>query len=149
MSVGSEHMLLPDYIASIKDAISSNVHYDSGYMDRAKEVHIIDIFDNFLEGYVTTAGLDTRITTLALTTSEENAYRYNPKALSTKIYGTPYMWELIMRLNGLEHPGQMDFSKPVRVHRPEVISDFFKRINKFKEMLGGQWLDVKDTYLTK
>ena len=134
-----------DYVQIKENEIKTNRHYDSGYLDRYEEIHIIDIFDNFLDGYVTTAGLDTRIVTLDLAAGEEVLYMYNPRALSTKYYGTPNMWELILRVNGLTHPGELDFKKPIKMIRPEVVTDFFNKIPTIKKLIGGQWMDLKET----
>lgn len=127
---------LDDYIK----AYSKAKHvYDQGYLDKFLEIHILDIFDNFLNDY-----FSENVRQLELTNIEKDMYRYNPKALSTYLYGTPDLWMVILRLNELDHPGELDFKKPVYIPIPEAYETFYRKIDRIKEELGGEWLDVKD-----
>lgn len=68
---------------------------------------------------------------IPLTTEEYNKYRYNPKALSTEIYGTPNLYHLILWLNDTS---EFEFDTTnVRLITKSTLNSIFKTILAHEE----------------
>lgn len=68
---------------------------------------------------------------ITLTTNEYNKYRYNPKSLSTEIYGTPNLYHLILWLND---SSEFEFDKlNVRLIPKSSLNVIFKSIIAHEE----------------
>lgn len=130
------------YIESFKKAMDK---YENGYLNNLfLEDHIFDIFDNFLNDYDKEEE-EHNLIKLEFSTLERIDYQYNPKALSSKLYGTPDMWQVILKANGYMHPGEMDLNRDLYVPTVEALTSFLDKMRDIKEKMGGGWRDLKDS----
>lgn len=141
VSNGLSVIKLDDYIKSFEAA---EFTYDKYYLDQFMlEYHVFDIFDNFMNDYFF-EDKQRNLKILELDEIEKMDYAYNPKALSNLIYKTPDLWQLILKVNGFIHPGEMSLDKDILVPTADALSDFLNRMDKVKETIGGNLIDLKD-----
>ncbi len=62
--------------------------------------------------------LRTCAVTLPFDEIEQVKYRYKPKRLSNKLYGTPELWSALLELNNMVSIIDFNLSKPVKVFEP-------------------------------
>ena len=107
-------------------------------MNNDLDIHIVDIFDNYFEDY-TNAGILQEFVpdreTLGLV-------KYNPRFLSYLLYNTTDLWYLILRLNEMDHAGELDFKSPVYVLTEGSLKSYLMKIYDLKEDLlsNGLWV---------
>jgi len=88
--------------------ITINIPYES----------IIDKYKDYLKGIITTLKLD----------SIQQAYfRYNPHALSDKIYGTPLLWSVLLELNNCTSRFEFDMSN-IKYYEPNELMRYISDI---------------------
>lgn len=129
-------LLMKDYIASFKGA---KLSFSKLYFDKEKTVHMIDLFDNFLNDYYAE---NTEI--ISFTDVEKDKYRYSPILLSQDLFKTPDLWRILLKCNNLVHPGEMELEKNFRVPKIDALTTFFNKYEVLKQNLGGEWRDLKD-----
>ena len=85
---------------NITDVVDAKdfVNLYNGCVDDGISNHIVDLaFDG---GYIKT-----------FTEEDRQRYRFNPKLLSYDLYGTPDLGLLILKINGMMHPGEFDLAE--------------------------------------
>ena len=71
--------------------------------------------------------LSNYVDTIQLSDNEMIAFKYRPKALSNKLYGTTELWQTLLELNGML--SVIEFNKPIiKFYNPHVIKDL---LNEF------------------
>lgn len=131
----TKHIMVQDYIKMLQE---SYITYNKGYMNNDLDIHIVDIFDNYFEDY-TNAGILQEFVpdreTLGLV-------KYNPRFLSYLLYNTTDLWYLILRLNEMDHAGELDFKSPVYVLTEGSLKSYLMKIYDLKEDLlsNGLWV---------
>ena len=122
----TKHIMVQDYIKLLQE---SYITYNKGYMNKELDIHIVDIFDNFFEEFVP----DREVLGLV---------RYNPRFLSYLLYNTTDLWYLILRINGIDHAGELDFKSPVYIITEGALKNYLNKIYDLKETLlsNGLWV---------
>ena len=131
----TKHIMIQDYIKMLQE---SYVTYNKGYMNTDLDIHIVDIFDNYFEDYTNSGALQEFVPdreTLGLV-------KYNPRFLSYLLYNTTDLWYLILRLNEMDHAGELDFKSPVYVLTEGSLKNYLMKIYDLKEDLlsNGLWV---------
>ena len=71
--------------------------------------------------------LSSTVILTALTDGEIRAYRFSPKKLSNKLYGTTELWSDLLRLNGMI--SLLEFNRPIiKIYNPVVLNDLLNEI---------------------
>lgn len=107
-------------------------------MNKELDIHIVDIFDNFFEDYK-----DEQILQEFVPDREVlGLVRYNPRFLSYLLYNTTDLWYLILRINGIDHAGELDFKSPVYIITEGALKNYLNKIYDLKETLlsNGLWV---------
>lgn len=134
---GSQLVRLQTFIDTYKKAKGA---YENMYLDKMNTVHLFDVYDNFFEDHFKEHMME-----VSFTTEEITEYRYNPKMLSTKIYGSPDCWRIVLRSNGLDHPGELSInSGKLKLPDKRALDKLINMYDQLKGQMGGGWLDLKD-----
>ena len=131
----TKHIMVQDYIKLLQE---SYITYNKGYMNKELDIHIVDIFDNFFEDYK-----DEQILQEFVPDREVlGLVRYNPRFLSYLLYNTTDLWYLILRINGIDHAGELDFKSPVYIIAEGALKYYLNKIYDLKETLlsNGLWV---------
>lgn len=141
---GYSMISLDEYIHEYK---SHKDRWEKLFLDNYNNIHAMDIWDNLIEDNHENQNRKSDFYEIEFEPLEKDELRFNPKAISMRIYGTPDYWEFIMRLNGIWHPGQLDLVRPLRLLKPEVLEDFIEKLPNIRKLMGNTMYDLKDTDL--
>lgn len=128
-------------ITKIEDYInyyrSKNITFYKGFMDVDYQFHIMDLFDNFFNN-------PENMEEFLIDSFDKADFQYNAKGLSDYLYGTPDMWWVICRCNGLDHPGELDLSSgKIIVPRAPEFDAYVQKVYHMKDeyfvKLGHKW----------
>lgn len=131
---GMDLAKISDYITYFKN---KKLSWYNGFMDVDYNFHITDLFDNFFND-------PDNIEEFTIDDFEIADFKYNPKGLSTYLYGTHDLWPIIMRCNDLDHPGEMDLATgKIKVPKAKELDSFLQTVYSLKDdyfkRLGHRW----------
>lgn len=131
----TKHITVQNYIQMLQEAY---VTYNKGYMNSDLDIHIVDIFDNYFEDYTSSGLLQEFVPDREIL----GLVRYNPRFLSYLLYNTTDLWYLILKINNLDAPGELDFKAPVYVLNEGSLKNYLMLIYDLKEKLlaNGLWV---------
>lgn len=113
-------------------------HY-KGFMDVEYNYHITDLFDNFFS-----MNDNENLIEFELSEWEVGDFKYNPKGLSQYIYNTPELWYLILKVNGLDHPGELELhDNKIKVPEPQALDNYLSTVYNIRKVhfsrTGQMW----------
>lgn len=97
---------------------SNSFDFFNGFLDENFRNHIVDICSSSDMGI-----------TMGFSEKEKQLYRYNPKALSVKLYNTPDIALILCYINNIQNFGDFDCSKPIKILTNEEIQSFISLYN--------------------
>lgn len=103
--VAGLHHKLSQYIIHMESAL---ITFYKGYLDTRFDTHIFDVFDNFFND-------EDNFEYIVFEESEKTTFRYNARALSRTLYGTPVFWQLLLHVNEVDNEGDFELNGPVKV----------------------------------
>lgn len=103
------------------------LRFDTGFIKELNNNHIVDMFRDIIvrDKIKVTFG-----------ETERKEYRYKPKSLSNRLYGTPDLYFIILKMNNLTHPGEMDLKNPIHVMEPNNVTELVGSIQEMKALLN-------------
>lgn len=121
------HTHLLDTIADSKEAevCSKNLSMLADIHDKASGNTIRVPYSSLVNKY--RDFLSSAVDLIALTDGELRKYRFSPKRLSSKLYGTTELWSDLLRLNGMI--SLLEFDRPIiKIYNPSKINDLLNEI---------------------
>ncbi|MGL5316898.1 MAG: hypothetical protein ACRC92_26810 [Peptostreptococcaceae bacterium] len=79
------------------------------FLDEEQTVHIMDTYRHIFE---------TNTISITLSDSDKSFYKYNPHALSQKIYKTQDLWFIILHMNNMTTAGDLTCEGELKIFNP-------------------------------
>lgn len=97
------------------DMVDESVfNFDNAVMKNINDEHILDLCSDIIER-------DKLI--LTFDRKEEKIYSNKPKVLSNTLYGTPDLYFILMKLNQISHPDDLDCSREIFIMNPQNVPE--------------------------
>lgn len=121
----SDTHTLTEFIA-ISNSLPNKFDYRSFCMIEKRdgvEYPIYNVIDDYL------AELKESAIEINLSSKEKDTYRYNPKLLSHKLYGTTLWYHIILKLNNMCNVHEFNLnSGKLLLLRPNALKEFFEKV---------------------
>lgn len=121
----NEFVSFSEYVEDLKD--NDYLRFDTGFIKEMNNNHIVDIFRDIIER---------EKIKVTFGETERRKYMYKPKSLSDELYGTPDLYFIILKMNNLTHPGELDLKNPIYVMEPNNVTELIGSIQETKALLN-------------
>lgn len=112
-----------EYLDMIDDDVAV---FENMFIEELENEHAVDIFRDIIIKDKVLVSFDPE---------EERKYKGKPKILSNDVYGTPHLYFIIMKLNNLNHPTDLDTSKKVYMMNPKNVSKLLSAYQNLKNKI--------------
>lgn len=100
-----------EYINQLDESI---FNFDNCVMKNINNEHILDLCSDII--------IKNKLI-LTFDRDEEKLFSNKPKILSNTLYGTPDLYFILMKLNGISHPDDLDCSGEIFIMNPDNIPE--------------------------
>lgn len=113
--------------AEYTNLIDENIfNFDNCKIKKLKNEHILDLCSDIIQKNKMVLTFDR---------DEIKTFDSKPKILSNTLYGTPDLWFILMKLNGVSHPDDFDCTSDVFIMNPENIPELLAVYDNLKHTL--------------
>lgn len=108
------------------DNLDDNLfNFENCFIEKLNNDHILDLCQDIIE--------DNKLF-LEFDSEEIMMYNNKPKILSNKLYKTPYLYFVLMYMNGVSHPFDLNCENGIFVMNPDNIPSLLASFEKYNNL---------------